>query len=153
MTPSREIECEQNKHAYCSEHFVKKINAYSEKTGKAEALGSTSAAQSLYSSRLSHRSGSMKILSHASNQSNDKELLRLKEMVVQLELEVYSEKLSELKNRNAEETARLNQQFGNMTLSIANEQSELASKRFGSQDRSGRHISPERLSVFFDKED
>ena len=71
----------------CSEDFVKEINEYLENTGKAKALGSTSAAQSLYSSRLSHRPGSMETLSHASNQSNDEEVLRLKEMVAQLELE------------------------------------------------------------------
>ena len=84
---ARSIECEQEKNAYCSEDFVKEINKYLEKLGKAEAIGSTSAAPSLYSSRLSHRPGSIETLSHASNQSNDEELLRRKEMVAQLELE------------------------------------------------------------------
>ena len=64
---ARSITCEQNKNAYCSEDFVEEINEYFENTVKAEAPGFISSPQSLYSSRLSHRPGSMESLSQASN--------------------------------------------------------------------------------------
>ena len=64
---ARSITCEQNKNAYCSEDFVKEIIEYFENTVKAEALGIVSSPQSLYSSRLSQRPGSMESLSHAGN--------------------------------------------------------------------------------------
>ena len=81
-------------------------------------------------------------------------------MVAQLQLEnsknkkrTSQKKLSELKTQKAEEIARLKQQLGNMTLSIADKQSKLSSKLLMSPGRCGRHISPEKSSVTFDKED